>query len=49
MDEEEGVEVDQDEAEAEEVVLGGGGVLALETTGILTQDAEPGSTTLVDS
>ena len=29
--------------------MGGGGVIALEAIGLLTQDAEPGGTTLVDA
>ena len=39
-------EVEQDNAEAEERVLGGH-LLELDTTGILTQDANPGITILV--
>ena len=39
------VEVEQDDMEVE----GGGGVLALEATGLLTQDAELCGTTLVDA
>ena len=48
MDEGEEAEVKQDIAEAEEGGLGKG-LLALEATGILTQDNEPGGTTLVDA
>ena len=48
MDEGEGAEVDQENAEAEEGGLGVG-ILELEGTGLLTQDADPGGTTLVDT
>ena len=46
MFEGEEAEVQQNNVEAEEGVLGG--LLALEATGILTRDSEPGGTTLVD-
>ena len=48
MDEGEDAEFEQDVAEAEK---GGsrGTLLSLEATGILTQDADPGGTTLTDS
>ena len=46
MDEREEVEVKKDVVEAEEGGLGG--VLALEATGLLTQDAESGGPTIVD-
>ena len=49
MDEGEGSEVDQEKVEAEEGGLWGGGLLALEATGILARDAEPVGPTLVDS
>ena len=42
------MEVNQDNAEEEEERLGWS-LLELEDTGILTQDAEPGGTTLVDA
>ena len=48
MDEGEEAEVEQDIAEAEEGGLGKG-LLELEAAGILTQDDEPGGTTLVDA
>ena len=48
MDEVKGDEVEQDNAKAEEGGLGGG-LLVLESTGLLTQDADPGGTTLVDA
>ena len=40
--------VNKEDEETEGAGLGGGG-LELEITGIITQDAEPGSTTLVDA
>ena len=49
MDEGEVEVVDGDDVEAEGGVLGGEGILALEATGLLTQDAESGSTTIVDA
>ena len=49
MDEGEGGEVEQDNAEAEEGGLGGGGLMALEATGLLTQDSKPSGTTFVDA
>ena len=41
-------EVEQDDAEAEGGLLGSP-MLALEASGLLTQDADPGGTTFVDS
>ena len=49
MDEGEVEVVDGDDVEAEGGVLGGEGILALEATGLLTQDKESGSTTIVDA
>ena len=44
MDEGVAAEAEGDDAEAE-----GGGLLALEATGLLTQDTDPGGKTLIDS
>ena len=50
MDTGEVAKADGDDAEAEGGVnRGGGGVLSLEATGLLTQDAYPGGTTLVNA
>ena len=48
MDEGEGAEVEKYNVDEEEGVLVGG-ALALEATGLLTQNAEPGGTTIVDA
>ena len=50
IDEGEVTEEEGDDAEAEGGRLGvGGGLFALEATGILSQDAEPGGITLTDA